>query len=260
MKGFGLLIGKTSSLFNIPNKTEEETDMFKRIVDTIREVKDVKLFGNNRISQYYNCLIIVVMTENTRRLLDPGTGNNIDERIISYFHMLRRLIDYFERPSTNDARPKYDALKDFALYVEQGELNTHPLHNPTLVTYLPITGKLKNVKAQYLDITGIREDKTRLVGEYKPIQFTPITKFKDLDLSTLIYQIYYHHNPKSKPGSRGGSPTKKNKPTISSTNRRTKRPIRINRSNHTHNKLPRNIRRQSRKRRSIKIISGRILT
>jgi len=251
MKEFASSVGLQSSLFNILNAKEEETDWFKRIVDTIRGVKDANLFGNNRISQYYNCLIIVVMTENTRRLLDPGTGNNIDEKIISYFHMLRRLTDYFERPSTNDAQSEYNVLKDFALFLERGILTTHPLHN-THITRLLSAIRKPSTNAQYLDVTGISEDKVYLVGIYKPIQFKPITKFKDLDLSTLMYQIYqYHHHHESL---RGGSPTKKNKPTISSTNRRTKRPIRINRSNQTHNKLPRNIRRQSRKRRSIKII------
>ena len=259
MKEFVSRLGLQPSLFDILNAKQEETDWFKRIVDTIRKVKDVKLFGNNRISQYYNCLIIVVITENTRRLLAPGTGNNIDEKIISYFHMLRRLIDYFEHTYTD--RPYqphyYDAVKDVALFLERGILNTHQLHN-THITRLLSAIRKPSTNAQYLDITGLSDDKTRLVGKYKPIVFDHITEFNKLDLSTLMYQIYDHHNPKS--GLRGGSPTKKKKPTISSTNHRTKRHRRINRPNHTHNKLPRNIRRQSRKRRSIKIISGRILT
>ena len=221
-------------------------------------------FGNDLISQYYNCLIIVVITENTRRLLAPGTGNNIDEKIISYFHMLRRLIDYFEQPSTNNAQSDdalstdYDAVKDVALFLERGILNTHQLHNTQISTFVISIPKLLGVKAQYIDITGISEDNNHLVGIYKPIEFVHIAEFNKLDPQQLMYQIYDHHNPKS--GLRGGSPTKKKKPTISSTNHRTKRHRRINRPNRTYNKRPRNICHESQKRRSIKIISGRILT
>ena len=78
--------------------------------------------------------ILNVITRNIYgRLLDPSTGSNIDEKIISSIHMLSRLIPYFDSKKKIDSKEETyhnpAALNGYDMYLYRGNLASYISHN-----------------------------------------------------------------------------------------------------------------------------------